>query len=84
VPLRETDIREMEAELRPSSRVARLERSGLVLAPGELDSVGGLFDTQSWTNNDTRGLASRLSVFREEGGVVMMTVGELEKGVEGR
>ena len=46
--------------------------------------MGGRVLTQSWTSNETLGLASKLSVFRDEGGVVIMIVGPVLKGVEGR
>jgi hypothetical protein len=84
VPFNDTEIRDIDAELSPSSKLARLDLSGLVLAPGEEERVGGRCDTQSWTSIDTLGLASRFSVFRDEGGVVIMMVGAFENGVEGR
>jgi hypothetical protein len=56
----------------------------VLLPPGELERVGGRCDIQSCTSNDTFGLDCRLSVFCEEGGVVMIMVGEFEKGVDGR
>jgi hypothetical protein len=45
--------------------------------PGWL-SVGGRWEIQSCTRRETREFDSRLSVLREEAGVVMITIGELE------
>jgi hypothetical protein len=81
-------MRDNEAVLRPRRRLARLDRCWSVgdamPALGELERVGGRWDTQSWTNIETRGFASKFSVFWEDGGVVMMIVGVGENGVEGR
>lgn len=46
--------------------------------------VRGRCDTQSWTRRETCGLEVRLRVFFEEGSVVMMIVGKVEYGEEGR
>jgi len=51
---------------------------------GELERVGGLWDTQSWTSKETRGFDSRFNVFLDEGGVVIIIVGEFENGVAGK
>jgi hypothetical protein len=40
--------------------------------------VGGRCETQSWTRRETCGLETRLSVFFEEGLVVMIMAGEEE------
>jgi len=40
--------------------------------------VGGRWDTQSWTRRETLGFWRRLSVFLEEGLVVIIIVGVLE------
>lgn len=81
-------MRDSEAVFSPRRRLARLELrsagSAMLMAPGELDSVGGRCDIQSCTSRETFGFDSRFSVFCEEGGVVIMMVGDGEKGVEGR
>ena len=46
--------------------------------------VGGRWETQSWTRRETLGLETRLRVFLEEGFVVIIIVGEVEYGEEGR
>jgi hypothetical protein len=38
--------------------------------------VGGRCETQSWTRRETLGFETRLSVFLEEGFVVIIMVGE--------
>ena len=44
----------------------------------------GRWDTQSWTSRETWGLERRLCVLRLEGLVVIIMIGEGEKGVEAR
>ena len=70
------------------SRLARLERvacgGGDPSRVGSGLRVGGLWETQSWTRRDTRGLLIRFSVFLEVGFVVMMITGLGLKGVDGR
>lgn len=46
--------------------------------------VGGRWETQSWTSRETCGLEIRLSVFLDEGFVVIIMVGELLWGEDGR
>lgn len=75
--------------LRPRSRFASEERCSDDAGGGEPDrrravEVGGRCDTQSWTSSETCGFETRLSVFLDDGLVVMMMVGEGEKGVLGR
>lgn len=47
-------------------------------------SVGGRWEIQSCTRSETRVFDSKLSVFRDEEGVVIMMIGEDEYGVFGR
>ena len=71
-----------------SSKLARLDR--VACGGGELSRVGsgirvgGRCETQSCTNNETRGLLMRLSVFFDEGLVVMIITGLGLKGVDWR
>lgn len=46
--------------------------------------MGGRCVTQSCTSSETRGLLMRFKVFFEAGFVVIMIVGWVVKGVEGR
>ena len=71
-----------------SSKLARLDRAacggGEPSRVGSGFRVGGRCDTQSCTNNDTRGLLIRFKVFLEVGLVVMIITGLGSKGVDGR
>lgn len=65
-----------------SSRAARDEREASgggepvrSVEPRRL-VVGGRCETQSWTRRETLGFETRLSVFLEEGFVVIIIVGE--------
>jgi hypothetical protein len=77
--------------LRLSNKAAREEREASgggepfrsAVEPRRL-VVGGRWDTQSWTRRETCGLEIRLRVFLEEGFVVIIIVGEVEYGEEGR
>lgn len=46
--------------------------------------VGGRWETQSWTRRETCGLDIKLRVFFDEGLVVIIIVGVLEYGEDGR
>ena len=71
-----------------SSKLAKLDLvacgGGEPSRVGSGARVGGRWDTQSCTSNETRGLLIRFRVFFDEGLVVIMITGVGSKGVEGR